>query len=105
MCMTLQAIKDRCRIDGECWIWHGPLIRNRPYMSVHEGGVRFNRRVQKVVLELSGSQVRRHGSISQSCSNKHCCCPYHQIASVDQSLLTSMAGMRGNPWALLWMAC
>lgn len=105
MHLTVEAIKSRCSIEGDCWIWQGPLIRKRPYLSVHEAGVRFNRRVQKEVLKLSGEKVPGQAPITQSCGNPLCCAPAHQQVHVPRGRAGFLQAMKGNPWAaLLWSA-
>lgn len=98
--MTLDQIRARCATDSGCWIWQGALIRGVPYVSVHEDGTRYNRRVQKVVLALVGTPVPVHVRIRQTCGNGLCCHPGHQVPKDHAAFLHSLAG---NPWAgLFW---
>lgn len=103
--ITLAQIRARCAVDGGCWLWQGALIRNRPYLSVHEGGTRFNRRVQKEVVELSGGAVPDQAPITQSCGNPLCCAPVHQEVQAPRAKAAFMAAMKGNPWAPLLRSC
>ncbi|MBV7417927.1 hypothetical protein KW830_05600 [Comamonas sp. CMM03] len=101
----MEQIKSRCRVNGGCWIWQGALIRQRPYLSVHEGGVRFNRRVHKQVLELSGVMVPEQARITQRCGNPLCCAPAHQMLEAPRVQAAFLQALQGNPWApLLWRA-
>ena len=103
--VTLAQIHARCTTDGDCWIWQGALIRQRPYMSVHEGGVRFNRRVHKQVLELTGVPVPGQARITQCCGNLLCCAPAHQQLEMPREQAAFLRALPGNPWApLLWRA-
>lgn len=96
--MNLDHIRSRTTTNADgCWIWQGALIRGRPYLSVHEDGVRYNRRVQKVVLQLTGTSVPQWVHISQVCGNPLCCAPSHQHLAGLSPLWTHA----GNPWAPL----
>lgn len=101
MAITLEKIHARCIDKGECWIWQGALIGNRPYLCVHEGGVRFNRRVQKQVLEMLGETVPEQTRITQSCGNPLCCAPLHQEIQASRTKAGLLALMNQNPWAPL----
>lgn len=103
--VTLSDIRDRCRTSGGCWIWRGALVRYKPYMSVHEDGVRYNRRVQKVVLNLLGKSVPDGARITQTCGNPLCCAPGHQHVPPPKDHSIFIQHVRGNPWGgLLWIA-
>ncbi len=103
--ISLAQIRARCTTDSGCWIWQGALIRSRPYLSVHEGGVRFNRRVQKQVLELTGAAVPAQARITQRCGNPLCCAPAHQVLETPRVQAAFLQALQGNPWApLLWRA-
>lgn len=98
---TLDQIKARCTVDGECWIWQGALIDGRPYFCGHDGGVRFNRRVQKHVAELGGATVPAQTVVAQSCGNPLCCAPGHQEVQAPRTLAGLQQLMKQSPWASL----
>lgn len=96
--VTLDAIKARCEVHGDCWLWTGAMIRNWPYMSVHVDGERFNRRVQKQVMELSGVAVPENAHITQRCGNPACCAPAHQKLKAAQIDVGFLHAIKGNPF-------
>lgn len=105
MRVTLEAIKNRCRIERECWIWQGAKVHAQPSWPIHNGGDRFNLRVQKHVLELSGEVVPMGAPIQSSCGNKLCCNPMHLVVHAPRTRSAFLAAVKGNPWGwLLWKA-
>jgi hypothetical protein len=75
--MTIDDIKARCEEVGECWIWQGgvsgtgyPIMKASGYKS----GCQL---VRRVVVELSGRELKPRQPIAASCGDKMCCNPDH----------------------------
>ena len=71
--MSLERIKARCRVDGDCWLWLGP-VKGGGYPIINK-----NRKVQTAArLSLSlalGREVRAGFVARPSCGNRLCVSP------------------------------
>lgn len=74
---TLEAIRARCDIEGDCWEWTGPLDGGVPIMRID--GSRRLLPVRRVVLRLSGRATEGLLAIC-SCRNPLCVRPKHTVA-------------------------
>lgn len=71
--MSLERIKARCRVDGDCWLWLGP-VKGGGYPIINK-----NRKVQTAArLSLSlalGREVRQGFVTRMACGNRLCVSP------------------------------
>lgn len=71
--MTLERIKARCRVDGDCWLWLGP-VKGGGYPIINK-----DRKVQtaaRMALSLAlGREVKAGFVTRMTCGNRLCVSP------------------------------
>lgn len=73
----LKKIKDRCKIDGDCWVWNQCLNnKGQPQMS-HDG--KGGLMVRRLSVTASGRNIPRGYVVTATdeCGNHLCCNPAH----------------------------
>lgn len=95
--LTLDAIKARCDMAGDCWLWTGAKIHGTPYVAVLIGGRRVNVNAQKHVLCLAGWTLPAGARVRESCRNPMCLNPAH-LARIGHA---NVLKFQGNPFAQL----
>jgi hypothetical protein len=84
MTATLQALKDRCRIEGDHWIWAGGLSNGWPavYAPDHTKGdgelTKQNGRRAAWHLK-SGEPIPNGWRVFGTCEEKRCVSPAHMV--------------------------
>lgn len=90
---TLEAIKERCIEEGDCWLWQGALSHGTtPVMRID--GDRRLVSVRRHVLELKGVKVAGRKAYP-SCGNVECVNPEHVMAMTPSQMLTRVAASTG----------
>lgn len=82
----LKKIKDRCRIDGDCWIWSQSINnKGQPQMSHNGMGGQM---VRRLAMTSAGRAIKDGHVVTaiDECENALCCNPDH-IRSVSRSVL------------------
>jgi hypothetical protein len=82
MLKSLDAIKDRCIIDCDCWIWSGAMSRgNSKTVGVpvmHIDGEKSIKSVLRIALEIKRSRaVNARHIVWRTCGNGRCVNPAH----------------------------
>lgn len=73
---TLDAIRDACDTEGECWIWRNGINSAGYPQATFEGERRGGHMVRQAVMQLLGRD--RPGKafvVSARCRHKRCCAP------------------------------
>lgn len=92
--MDLKKIRDRCREDGDCWIWAQAVnSTGYPQCSVNgKGGVL----VKRLSLLASGKKpYRARCRVTSTCGEKLCCNPEHLKWSTASEVLIDGYRSRG----------
>lgn len=78
MTLTLEQIRDRCRIVDDCWVWATRSKREAPYFYTHHDGRSQCHSVRRIVLSVTQprANTRRHLAVT-TCGTAHCCRPEH----------------------------
>lgn len=72
---TLKTVRDRCKDDGDCWIWQQATIKGYPQASIDgNGGTMVRRWVWLNTHEKAPNGCWR---IVSSCDDNLCCNPEH----------------------------
>lgn len=95
--LTLDAIKARCDMAGDCWLWPGAKIHGTPYIAINIAGRRVNVNAQKHVLRLSGWTMPPGARVRESCRNPMCLNPAH----LERIGHANALKFHGNPFAQL----
>jgi hypothetical protein len=76
MTWTLKTIKDRCREDGDCWVWTQACTARagHPQASIDGKGGQL---VRRHAVRLSGRPLRSGWRVVDTCGNVRCCNPEH----------------------------
>ena len=74
----------KCRIEGDCWIWRGPVRGEYGIISI-DGRTRNAHRVS---YALFVHPVAEGVSILHACRNKLCCAPDHLYEKIQERPLT-----------------
>lgn len=95
--LTLDAIKGRCDMAGDCWLWPGAKIHGTPYIAVNIDGRRINVNAQKHMLALAGVRIHPGARIRETCGNAMCINPAH----LEKVGALNVLKFSGNPFAQL----
>lgn len=95
--LTIEAIKARCEMTGDCWMWTGAKIHGTPYIAVLIDGRRTNVNAQKHVLRLAGWALPAGARVRESCKNPMCLNPAH----LERIGHANALKLQGNPFANL----
>jgi hypothetical protein len=76
--MTLDQIRDRCLVEGDCWLWRqGINSGGYPQARINgQGGVMVRRYVYTL---MHGRDVHPKKRIASRCENPLCCSPDHLV--------------------------
>lgn len=84
---TLEAIKERCTEEGECWIWQGYIRGGIPY-ACHMGKMTpLRKHICSMLKNTAGKMY-----FVASCGNPSCVNPEHILALTERQHLTRAAG-------------
>ena len=78
----IDYIHERCREDGDCWIWKGGCT-SRGVPSMHRAGKVVG--VRRVVAEIIGLSIEGR-KVTNKCGNKQCVCPDHVLSLTPSAL-------------------
>lgn len=95
--LRLDAIKARCHMVGDCWLWPGAKVHGTPYIAVVIEGRRVNVNAQKHMLGLAGMKVPLGARVRETCGNAMCLNPAHLERIGHANLLK----FQGSPFAQL----
>lgn len=70
----------KCKIVGDCWIWHGLKRGDYGVMSI-DGKTR---NAHRAAWALFVGPVGEGVSVLHSCGNKLCCCPAHLYLGIQE---------------------
>jgi hypothetical protein len=88
----LEAIRARCREDGQCWIWQGGCDgKGRPQIR-HDGIVVYTRRLARQLSD--GKPVPRNMRVPSECGRKLCVSPECSVVGT-VATVRRMAADRG----------
>ena len=78
---TLDEVKGRCRIEGDCWIWTGALSDGVPRIFVpgNDGKMRSTPGRRAVWMMNAGKAVPNGWRVFGLCDEKLCLNPAHMI--------------------------
>ena len=96
MTIDLKHIQDRCREDGDCWIWRMAITSNgTPTMHVGPKMIA----VRRVVASLKGLNIEGK-VVTSTCGDKRCVCPDHAIAVTKKRMADLIVERTGHPYKL-----
>ena len=88
---TLADLRNRCAIDGYCWVWGGGLSNGKPSVNITEPDGKMSAQGgRRVGVLLSGIPIKPGNVVWQSpqCSENRCVNPAHaEIGTRSEALL------------------
>lgn len=91
---TLESLKARCVIRGDCWLWQGYIANNTPQVMAYPGGQRKMMSVRRLIWELRSSKPQPDGHYSNTCGDHRCVSPLHTFWRGEKSHMRQMAKKR-----------
>ena len=98
---TLESIKARVKVQGDCWIWQGYLQNNTPQVVSYKSGKKSMVSVRKLLRELLSGQPQPSGHYANTCGHHDCVAPMHTIWRQEKSHMRSMAKNRKVSYATI----
>mgnify|MGYP003420499485 FL=1 len=92
--LTIQDIKDRSTMDGDCWVYNtdAKTEHHRKYAQVKHKGQHFLAR--RLAYELARGELPVDARVVPCCGNPYCIFPWHQEA-MTESEKQKVAAERG----------
>lgn len=94
MIIDLKYIKDRCYMDGDCWIWRMGCTSNKT-PTLHDGPKQYGAR--RVVAALLGKDITGK-CVTSSCGNQKCVCPDHVLVVNKKKMADLIVERTGHPY-------
>lgn len=88
---TLEAIREKCIEEGDCWLWQGAMDKGTPRAKV--GGKMVY--VRRLVLELKGKKIHTGMRATTTCGDERCVNPDHVVASTPSAINAAVARRTG----------
>ena len=78
---TIADLRERCTIDGDCWVWRGGLSGGKPSINARVEGKLAAHSGRRLAANLGGKTVRAGQVAYQSvnCCNVLCVSPAHAM--------------------------
>lgn len=79
---SIEAIHAKCTEEGDCWLWQGAMDKGTPRAKVNRKMVY----VRRLVLELSGKEIKTNLRATTTCGDERCVNPDHVVAKTPSSI-------------------
>lgn len=96
MTIDLKHIQDRCREDGDCWIWRMAITSNGT-PTIHVGDRLIGTR--RVVAGLMGLNIDGK-VVTTTCGDSRCVCPDHILVATKRRMAELIVERTGHPYRL-----
>ena len=91
---TLDSLKARCVMAGDCWLWQGYLQNNTPQVVSYADGTKRMVSVRRLLRELIAGHHQPAGHYSNICGDPRCVSPAHTVWRGEKSHMRQMSGKR-----------
>jgi hypothetical protein len=91
---TVESLKARCVMRGDCWLWQGYIVNNTPQVMAFPDGQKKMVSVRKLLRELISQQPQPSGNYGHTCGDPACVAPLHTVWRGKISQLKHMANVR-----------
>lgn len=88
---TVEAIREKCIEEGDCWLWQGAMDKGAPRAKVN-GKMVY---VRRLVLELSGKKIPASMRATTTCGDERCVNPDHVVARTPSAINSAVAKRTG----------